>query len=129
MVLLLTAILVRVTRKTIETRTENQKETEQHSLMSKSIFFKQIFKLIAIPMDKTWNASQIFLALVSVWSRYVLHSSSNGHIGDRRSKQKCFVSCKSTLTLMVLTMIRRSSKYLQKLIQKIFFHPVSPYDF
>ena len=129
MVLLPTAILVRVTRKTIETRTENQKETEQHSLMSKSIFFKQIFKLIAIPMDKTWNASQIFLALVSVWSRYVLHSSSYGQIGDRRSRQKCFVSCKSTLTLMVLTMIRRSSKYLQKLIQKIFFHPVSPYDF
>ena len=129
MVLLPTAILVRVTRKTIETRTENQKETEQHSLMSKSIFFKQIFKLIAIPMDKTWNASQIFLALVSVWSRYVLHSSSYGQKGDRRSKQKCFVSCKSTLTLMVLTMIRRSSKYLQKLIQKILFHPVSPNDF
>ena len=71
MVLLLMAIHVKATQKITETRTENQKETEQHLLMNKSIFFKQIFKLIAILTDKTWSASQIFLALASVWSRYV----------------------------------------------------------
>ena len=69
-----TEIPVRAPQTTIEIKTENPNGIEQPSLMSRFTFFKQIFKLIAILTDRTWNRLQIFLALASVWSRYVMVS-------------------------------------------------------
>ena len=49
------SMLVKTTKKTIETKIENPKEIEQLSLMNRFIFFKQIFKLTVIQMDRIWR--------------------------------------------------------------------------
>ena len=55
MVHLMMEMLVKTTKKTIETKIENPKEIEQLSLMNRFIFFKQIFKLTVIQMDRIWR--------------------------------------------------------------------------